>query len=204
MGKPFSESDRVSVVKKLHVKGFRLFSKYGLKKTTIDDITKAAGIGRGTFYLFYKSKEELFIAIIEEAEEIVKEEICAAVTGGGENPGEVFREFLGKIFRILDKNPLLKNILANREEFELLFSNLPPERLSAFIGNDDRLMREVLEKFSSIGVELPISHAAFSGLMRAFYLLPLQMELIGEETFPGVVDFLAESITCNLLRKVRQ
>jgi AcrR family transcriptional regulator len=204
VGKPFSESDRASVKKKLHVKSLQLFSKYGLKKTTIDDISKAAGIGRGTFYLFYKSKEELFMSIIEEMEEAIKNEICSAIAVGGTDPRAIFKDFLGKIFRILDKNPMLKNLLSDREEFELLFGNLPPERLSAFIGNDDRLVREVLEQFKITGFDLPMAPAQFAGLIRAFYLLPLQKELIGEEAFPGVVDFIAESITYNLLRKIGQ
>jgi AcrR family transcriptional regulator len=37
-----------------------LFARYGFKKTSIDDIARVAGIGKGSVYLHFASKEELF------------------------------------------------------------------------------------------------------------------------------------------------
>ena len=37
-----------------------LFQKYGLKKTTMEDIAKVAGKGKSTLYYYFKSKEEIF------------------------------------------------------------------------------------------------------------------------------------------------
>ena len=44
----------------------KLISKKGYSKTTIDEITKKAGIGKGTFYLYFKNKNDLFFSIIKE------------------------------------------------------------------------------------------------------------------------------------------
>jgi len=35
--------------------------QFGLKKVSVDDIVKAAGIAKGTFYLYFKSKEDFII-----------------------------------------------------------------------------------------------------------------------------------------------
>src|SRR5262245_60503584 len=40
----------------------RVFTKRGLYQTTLDDVAKEAGISKGTIYLYFKNKEELFIA----------------------------------------------------------------------------------------------------------------------------------------------
>jgi AcrR family transcriptional regulator len=37
-----------------------LFSRYGLKKTSIEEIAQHAGLGKGTVYLYFKSKDEIF------------------------------------------------------------------------------------------------------------------------------------------------
>ena len=37
----------------------RLIAHYGYKKTTMDDVAREAGIGKGTIYLYFKSKEEV-------------------------------------------------------------------------------------------------------------------------------------------------
>jgi AcrR family transcriptional regulator len=41
-----------------------LFQKYGLSKTTMEDIAREAGKGKSTLYYYFKSKEEIFEAII--------------------------------------------------------------------------------------------------------------------------------------------
>jgi AcrR family transcriptional regulator len=43
----------------------RLLVRYGYKKMTIDDIAKEVGIGKGTIYLHFNSKEEIALARIE-------------------------------------------------------------------------------------------------------------------------------------------
>ncbi len=37
-----------------------LFSRFGLKKTSIEEIAQHAGLGKGTVYLYFKSKDEIF------------------------------------------------------------------------------------------------------------------------------------------------
>lgn len=50
-----------------------LFQKYGLLKTTMEDIAKASGKGKSTLYYYFKSKEEIFdIVLIKEMNEIFK------------------------------------------------------------------------------------------------------------------------------------
>ena len=37
----------------------------GMKKTSVEQLTKAVGIAKGSFYKFYESKEMLFFAVLE-------------------------------------------------------------------------------------------------------------------------------------------
>ena len=39
--------------------GFKLFTKKGLKETSIQDIVNKANVAKGTFYLYFKDKYEL-------------------------------------------------------------------------------------------------------------------------------------------------
>lgn len=43
---------------------FELFSRKGIKLTAVDDVTKAAGVAKGTFYLYFKDKYDLLDQII--------------------------------------------------------------------------------------------------------------------------------------------
>jgi TetR/AcrR family transcriptional repressor of uid operon len=51
------------------------FSKYGYDKTRMDDIAKSAKLGKGTLYLYFKSKEELFYDISENSIKELKEQL---------------------------------------------------------------------------------------------------------------------------------
>jgi AcrR family transcriptional regulator len=43
-----------------------LFSKISFAKTSVADIANACGLGKGTIYLYFKSKDEIMLAIIED------------------------------------------------------------------------------------------------------------------------------------------
>lgn len=42
-----------------------VFARKGYRHTSVSDIIEAAGIARGTFYLYFQSKEEIFLALID-------------------------------------------------------------------------------------------------------------------------------------------
>ncbi|HTN20682.1 MAG TPA: TetR/AcrR family transcriptional regulator [Pelobium sp.] len=42
-----------------------LFSRYGLKKTTMDDVARAVGKGKSTLYYYYPGKTELFQSVVK-------------------------------------------------------------------------------------------------------------------------------------------
>ena len=48
-----------------------IFARYGFKKTTMDEIAQAARKGKSSIYHYFKSKEDIFKAIVEkEADEL--------------------------------------------------------------------------------------------------------------------------------------
>lgn len=51
----------------------RLFSTRGVKETAIADITKDAGLGIGTFYNYYNSKEEVLLELLENIAAKIRE-----------------------------------------------------------------------------------------------------------------------------------
>jgi AcrR family transcriptional regulator len=62
----------------------KLFSQYGYRRTSIDDIARAAEIAKGTVYLSFKSKEEIFRALCESL--IERTESAAKVARASDGP----------------------------------------------------------------------------------------------------------------------
>lgn len=53
----------------------RLLARYGYKKMTVEDISVEVGIGKGTIYLHFTSKEEIVLSHIDRIVERVKERL---------------------------------------------------------------------------------------------------------------------------------
>lgn len=51
------------------------FSKYGLDRTRMDDVAQKANLSKGTLYLYFKSKEDLFYVICENNLRVLKEQL---------------------------------------------------------------------------------------------------------------------------------
>lgn len=60
----FDEAGREKVRINLLESGYELIKNHGLKKTSISDIATSAGIATGTFYNFFKTKEEFVYQIV--------------------------------------------------------------------------------------------------------------------------------------------
>lgn len=53
-----------------------LFQKFGLHKTTVDEIADKAGVGKGTIYHYYDSKEQIFQGVLEREVNELKQEMA--------------------------------------------------------------------------------------------------------------------------------
>ncbi len=60
-----------------------LIADVGYEGTTIEAIARKAGMAKGSFYLHFESKEEIFRALIEDASERIIERISAVERKGG-------------------------------------------------------------------------------------------------------------------------
>jgi AcrR family transcriptional regulator len=123
---------KVSAQYKIEVKGkivesaLIVFSKYGYDKTRMDDIAEAAKVSKGTLYLYFRSKEELFYAISETNILRLKEQLSTLMATRKEElvsnaekfyenfhneTGQDFDKVFFEIIAESPRNPKLKRML---------------------------------------------------------------------------------------------
>ena len=59
---PLKEEKKRNIIEKSR----ELFKEKGYNETKVEDITKALGISKGSFYTYFKSKEEVSIEILKK------------------------------------------------------------------------------------------------------------------------------------------
>jgi AcrR family transcriptional regulator len=98
-----------------------IFARYGFRKTTMDEIAKAIHKAKTSIYYYFKSKDQIFQAIIEKESQKFKEELAKAINKEN-TPQEKIRAYVITKMRILHR--LVNFYSALKEEYlehQLLF-----------------------------------------------------------------------------------
>jgi AcrR family transcriptional regulator len=65
--------------RKIIVTAGQIFSRYGFRKTTMDEIAKALKMGKSSIYYYFQSKEEIFEAVVLYEANILRNELTKAI-----------------------------------------------------------------------------------------------------------------------------
>ncbi|MDD3725943.1 MAG: TetR/AcrR family transcriptional regulator [Candidatus Ratteibacteria bacterium] len=94
----------------------RIISEKGYSATTIEEITEKAGVGKGTFYLYFEDKTDLFYSLIkEEFDNLIQETIKTVEEIDGFF--EKIRKGIEKYLSYYEKNYFLFKILLQEKPF---------------------------------------------------------------------------------------
>ncbi|ADQ45327.1 transcriptional regulator, TetR family [Caldicellulosiruptor kronotskyensis 2002] len=99
---------------------YNLFIEKGITATAIDEIVKKAGVAKGTFYLYFKDKEDILEKLIlKKSSEIVKKALQEVSTREFSSSVDKFLYFLEYIIDYLSKNRVLFKFL--KKDFSWVF-----------------------------------------------------------------------------------
>lgn len=79
----------------IHV-GIRLSKELGLKKMSVEKITSAVGIAKGSFYLFFGSKEDFILEVAKYAGEETQKMLLLKLNGRTQMSAHEFMEFFNE------------------------------------------------------------------------------------------------------------
>ncbi|XEC94685.1 TetR/AcrR family transcriptional regulator [Paenibacillus tarimensis] len=194
----FADKEKEYIYTLLVEQGRRMFSTMGVKKTSVADLTKAAGIAQGSFYSFFGSKEELFYTILVEEEAKIRSELLAPLLKGGQVTQEEFERFMHQSLRTIPDHPLLRQ-LYDEQLMEQLVRKLPEEKLKANFKGDADELRPLIERGQREGWMAQEDSDTIVSLIRSVVLLALQRRQIGEAQFEPTMRLLVRLITQGLI-----
>jgi AcrR family transcriptional regulator len=178
----FSDEEKTRIRQDLIRSYESCLNKYGLQKTSVDEIVELAGISKGSFYLFYQSKEALFVDVLDS----VQERVVSAAYGVTplSSTRQTMKEILRCIYREIKKTPWVLSL--DSFEYERLLHRLPPELLERHMSRDSLDVAQVAEHF---GIKFTVPVETATAVVRIL-LYPI---LAGDKIGPRVdeaVDLL--------------
>lgn len=192
----FSENELRIVQQSIYEKGKQLFIELGLKKTSIDDIVQACDIGKGSFYKFYTSKEELFFEIMKKEESNYQLVAESVVNSDKEGP-ELMTMLIKELLSFYQLNVFLQ-LFFERKELPLLLKKVPLEEVLLY-SDEQRLkfvrLIEVLMNEKRIGDMRP---EIVEAIVRSILILSVHKQEIGKEVYPEVMEYMIEFVGSGL------
>ena len=199
MPRGFSEREKEGIRAALLEKGRSFLATYGVKKTSVEDLTGAVGISKGAFYVFYGSKEELFFEVLGRFEDDYHAGLLEAAVRPGLSPRQQVREFLKKAFSVWRTDPLFARF--GREEYGQLVRKLPEEKVLAGLDKDRVFVGRLLDRWRDNGVAVDCEPELFLGLMRALFFVGLHEQDLGEAASAAVLDLLIDAVSRQIVKE---
>ena len=172
-----------------------LILRWGYNKTTIDDIAREAGVAKGTIYLHWNTREELFSALMRRERALLSEEVRGRVAD--DPAGATLRSMMRHSALALLGRPLLKAVLLR--DMDVIGKLAHGEEHSANYTQRMTGMQAYLEVLrehglvrtdQSVRVQLYLLGAVFMGSLLLAPLMPDDWTLSDEE----LADLIADTV----------
>lgn len=195
MPKTFSESERAYIKERLFAEAQKCLATYGIRKTTIDELVKRVGIPKGTFYLFYESKEQLLFEVITEFDKEAQEQMIKAFTAlPGVPDADAFTDIILRFYRRVGESFLPR--LMQSGELEYFMRTVPPELSRQHAERDEEAMKRMFAAFPGMQSDRA---AVLSAAFRGVFLTLLFKDEIGADIYEDALRVLVRGVAIQLL-----
>jgi AcrR family transcriptional regulator len=117
------ERHRAETGDRLYREALRLFAERGFAATTVEDITEAADVGKGTFFNYFPSKEHILATFGERRRAQIAQALLLSRQGSA-SIHDVLEAMVGQNARELGQSPaLLRSIFAAHASSDAVCSN---------------------------------------------------------------------------------
>ena len=178
--------------KKIIVTSGRIFSRYGYKKTTMDEIAAELKMGKSSVYYYFTSKEEIFEAVVLYEANVLRNELTKAIKSVDSPVGKMrnyvfvrmktFEKLSNYYNAIFDKNLAHFNFIEmirekyDREELAIL-------RLIIYDGVRKKVFNVQSSEYTAIAVQ-----TALKGLEVPLFWKKKEIDI--EERLNAILDVL--------------
>lgn len=198
MATAFTAEEKEVIRKKLHKVAKECLQRYGVKKTTVDQMAVMVDISKGSFYNFYSSKEMLFFAVLEEYQIDVMDRLTEQLDMEAKIDTNRLVQLLYDFYQDF-RYSFMYTIFKNHE-MELLVRKLPKEVITNHHLIDDRMVKKIV---SRINIRENVSVEIVSALFRTIAMTILHIEEIGEEQFDTTLKLVIQGIVEQITKEDR-
>jgi AcrR family transcriptional regulator len=154
------ENKRIKKEKLLEA-AYSLFSRFDFHDVSIADLASHAGVAKGTFYLFFKDKNELRDAVIQKECETISMQACAELQKNDiRNFLDAVVFMINQILTLLEQSPIMLNYLLHSVSLSS-FNKLVKRIMDGEDNSDSNLYSTFLDLARQSGYTYENPHIVF-------------------------------------------
>ena len=170
-----------------------MFSERGFKDTNISAITKVASMAVGTFYLYYSSKEQLFMEIFKDENTRLKRELLDELDLN-ESPKAIILRMLKINQEGIQTNPILREWYTSDEFRKIEQAYREAHAIDSLNFLYDTFL-SLVEHWQAEGKMRPdIDSKMIMKVFEAVINVDTHKDELGMEYFPGLLDIMTDLI----------
>jgi len=163
---------------RVHIVGIarRIFTRYGFRKTTMEEIASASQMGKSSVYYYFKSKEEIFRAVVEFEATMLKEQLSRIISKNNSPPERLKAYILFRLHHVRT----LENFYAALNEETLSYMGFILEIRRNFEAEEQELVSKILEDGMEQGV-FQLSSSKIGAIAISTMMKGLELPLLLDE-----------------------
>ena len=179
-----------------HIVGIarRIFTRNGFRKTTMEEIASTSKMGKSSIYYYFKSKEEIFRAVVEFEASMLKERLNRVIAKSSSPPERLKSYILFRLHHIRT----VENFYSALNEEALSHMGFILEIRKNFEIEEQQLVREILEDGMKQGT-FQLSSSKIGAIAISTMMKGLELPLLLDEAHKTDREELMEDLIRVLL-----
>lgn len=197
----FSSEEKARITQLLLKNGYELFTRRGLRKTSLEELVAPTGMAKSSFYQFFDSKEALYLELMLHETGTIKKKVIENALHATDDTRDALRRFLRATLDELSTNPLWRRLMTHPEEMTAVARKADPQRAAAMSDNPATALIHYITEKHRDGELVDADPDVIVGVLQTVLLVPLYAERLGNPAdYPKILDLLIDIITAGLVQ----
>lgn len=205
MPRAFTKTERERIHDKLVDAGRLCFTRYGLKKTTIEDLVKLAGIAKSSFYLFFDSKEALYVELVMAEMPAMMQRLIARSFAATDDAREALVLLQREIVNEIETNEFARILLDDPGQIRQLSTTIDVDDVMKQSQSDLDPLMQAIAKAQERGEIIAGDLEQIMYALGLIKLIPLSKDRLPKAMYDSLLEFapqvIANGLTCPARRQ---
>jgi AcrR family transcriptional regulator len=177
-----------------------VFSRFGFKKTSMEDIARALRMGKSSIYYYFKGKEEIFQAVVDKEANLLRVKVKEILDSSLEAK-EKLRSYVKLRMDVIKH---LSNYMEILKNDDLMNLELTEKFRKKYDDEEITIVRQILEEGNKKGTfiikDLNLSALAIVTAMKGLEI-PLVTSTMGVESLNMVIDDMLDILFYGIVKR---